>query len=560
MCGLVGVIARRPGGLGYKQIDIFEQMLILDTLRGTDSTGVMNIKGNGSVDVMKQAEQPYYMIKTKSWDTLKGRAFQTGKILAGHNRAATRGKVTNENAHPFYEKNIVLMHNGTLNPGWETLSGETKVDVDSHAICHALTTGTPEEIIPKIEGAFALLWYNLETETFHAVRNEERPLCLITTSDYYYLASESWMATIPLMRNTIKVQDNVLMEPGDLYSWTINGTMKIEKVKLHSTQMNTRIWPWMASQVYSPWEDDLGEPVSGKTTQVSYLPGALNKKETNDCSPSSKTCALTQIETSIDTTKIVFDSKKPDSTENGTETSLSSLEKQQSLLKVEDPNLPKGKEVMVKIWDVKRLPNGAIKWSGKLTEPGLELMDAQGFLPRDTPGNEWPSYIEQVVWGKVNHLTKTVCGTAVYVHKVQRMEQVMVHMGKLIPSKLWEHAHTKCTCRECGHKVEDWERDWTSVKLKGQFGTTKSGVPLNVVEMVCPDCIMRNLEGGIYARYSSSYYGRKNNIISARKGQAANSRPTTSSDPAVQDRLTISQEFGRKAAGIPTTTSGETLQ
>lgn len=553
ICGLVSIIARRFGGFNYKSLDMLEHMLVFDTVRGKDSTGVMSIRLDANVDIIKQAEQPYYMFRTKAWDTFKGRAFQTGKILAGHNRAATRGNVTNENAHPFYEKNIVLMHNGTLDPGWEKLTKAT-VQVDSHAICHALTESDPHEVLPKINGAFALLWYDLDKQTFHAIRNEDRPLCLVTTDEFYYLASESWMATIPCMRNNIKVKDTVLMEPGDFYTWNLSGEMKVEKIKL-SGGMGTRYNNWMANHD-GRWEDDLGEPTpGGKGTQIGFLPGV-----TKDCSSSStenkqtSSCALT----STSTTKKDSDEKNTDGTPSGD--SLSSMERNQASLKIELADLPKGREVMVKIWDVKRLPNGAIKWTGKLQEPGVEMLDTCGFLPRETPGNEWAQWIESLISAKVNHITKTVCGPVVYVNEVTKLEQTMIHMGKLIPETLWTHARLSCKCSDCKQSVEDWEKDWTSVKLKGIFGNTKSGLPLNTVEMTCPDCIMRMLDGDIYARFTRSYYGKRKAIIEDHKGQPATSRSTTSSGNAIQDREPVGWPYGSKDGEPPRNASGETVQ
>lgn len=544
MCGLVSVIARRPQGLSSKVIDIFEQMLILDTLRGKDSTGVMGVKGNGSVDIIKQAEQPYFMFRTNGWTSFRNRAFGDGKILAGHNRAATRGVVTNENAHPFYEKNIVLMHNGTLDYGWEKMT-KAKVEVDSHAICHAMTEGTPQEVIPTIEGAFALLWYDMETERFHAVRNNDRTLCLITTADYYFLASESWMATIPLMREKIKVEDNILLDPGQLLSWDNRGNMKSEQVRLHGTGvMSERYQKWLASQGYQggSWEDDLGEVLPVKQTQVSHLPGTMVRQvETKDCSSASTgSCALT----STSTTRSVSESKSQDSS---TDDPLSKIEVDTKPLKVELHDFPKGKEVMVRILEIKALPNGAVKWTGKIVEPGLELLDAQGFLPRSTPGNEWPAWMDHVLVGKVAWTTRTVCGISVYVRDCEKIEQVLTHNGKIVPQKLWYHAHNHCTCRGCGQKVEDWEKDWTSVKIKGVFGKTTSGTPQNVVEMICPDCIMRSLEqGAFYDSYTKAYYQKRFAVQQSRKGQ-----PATSRSRSVQD--------GEQVSGEPVGKVGSTI-
>jgi len=544
MCGLVSIVARRPMGFNSKTLDMFEQMLIFDTVRGKDSTGVINIRRDGSVDMMKQAEQPYFMLRCQQWNQFRLRSTGEGRILAGHNRAATRGNVTNENAHPFYEKNIVLMHNGTLDYGWEKLTTE-KVEVDSHAICHALTEGTPQKVIPTIEGAFALLWFDMETELFHAVRNDQRPLSLITTDDFYFLASESWMATIPCIRERIKVIESKEIEPGELLTFNLRGELKTEPVGLHQDpQMAARYKAWMASQgVAGTWEDDLGEALPLKGTQVTF-PAA--KKDCSPASPMQKTCALTSTSTTNSDSK----SKKV-----GGEDGLTSLEAQQQSLKVELADLPKGREIAVKIWDVKALPNGAIKWTGKVVEPGVEMYDAQGFLPRSLLGNEWPRWMEFPILAKVGWCTKTVCGISVYVRDCELLPQTLAHNAQVVSERLWHHVTDTCSCRDCGGLIEDWERGWTSVKTKGVHGKTQSGNPINAVEVVCPDCIMKALDGEFYAKYSQTYYQKKLAVQQDRKGQ-----PATSRSAAIQDSESVSGEPVGKNGSVIVVPSGTTLQ
>jgi len=233
MCGLVSIIARKAGGFYSRELDLFEQMLMIDSLRGKDSTGVMTTLKNGDVQVVKTATQPFLLFETKQWMDWRSKVIQTGRYVAGHNRAATRGNVVNDNAHPFVEKHIILMHNGTIS-NQEQLAKE-KVEVDSHAICHAMANGTPEEVIPKIWGAFALIWYNTETETLHAVRNDERPLSLITTDDYYFLASEPWMVANPAARQGRKIEGVDQLEPHKMLTFSMDGKMEV-------TQLPKRQW------------------------------------------------------------------------------------------------------------------------------------------------------------------------------------------------------------------------------------------------------------------------------------------------------------------------------
>ena len=188
MCGLVGLISRRTGGFWSKDLDTMEQMLLIDSLRGKDSTGAFTVYKNKQSEIIKVASHPMHLFACGAWGEFRNRAVQRGKIIIGHNRAATRGAVRTENAHPFVEDNIILVHNGTLYD--HTNLTKAKVEVDSNAIAHALSGGAdPKEVLPTIRGAFALIWYDTDKEKLYAIRNEQRPLCLLETDDNYVLSS-----------------------------------------------------------------------------------------------------------------------------------------------------------------------------------------------------------------------------------------------------------------------------------------------------------------------------------------------------------------------------------
>lgn len=537
MCGLVSIIARRPSGFSQKSNEVFEQMLMFDSLRGKDSTGVVGVTGNGSAEILKVAELPYFLFRSPNWGKLMGRMFTSGRILAGHNRAATRGTINNENAHPFYEKNIVMMHNGTLASGWEDLAKGTKVEVDSHAICHALTEGPPEEVIPKIKGAFALMWYNLETEEFHAIRNNERPLNLITTDDFYFLASESWMATIPAMRNMIKIQDSHQLEPGELHTWKISGQLKeIKKIKLADYTGDDDVAgyaAWMKSRGYSAdWDGDcmgercapMGPGQQKKTTQVVFPTSPkIRQVETE---PRPGTCALT-------TTTESDSNGNTNGTSSPVGTSYNDLEARQSTITVLSEQYPRGSTILAKIIKIDQMPNGTWKWMGKISEPDQELTDCMGFLDRSVSATELPQWFEQYVTGQVSWVTSTTGGLSVVLREVKLCEQTLTHMGKMIPKYIWDQAYKNHKCRDCKSEVLPWEKEFTSVKLKGTFGHTMTGVPKNRIEMVCPQCIMKSLSNPIKDQYIKAYEQKRKAIVGTIEG----------SDSSVQDRESISPEL-----------------
>src|SRR3990167_10371996 len=113
MCGIVALISKSQSGLWRAQAELFTHMLRLDTIRGDDSTGVFGVSGAGNVDIVKGDCDGYVFTRSKNYAKFESKISRAYKVIVGHNRSATRGDVTALNAHPFYEGNIVLVHNGT---------------------------------------------------------------------------------------------------------------------------------------------------------------------------------------------------------------------------------------------------------------------------------------------------------------------------------------------------------------------------------------------------------------------------------------------------------------
>jgi hypothetical protein len=191
MCGLVGaLVADSKWNLNNSEINIFNNLLYCSALRGADSTGVMAWDGK-HVKMIKAAGHPADFIYSELY-----RNFLNGikdlKMIFGHTRLATVGKVTSKNAHPFRVDNkIMLMHNG----GVQSVAGETvkEFEVDSLALATALSKQSADTVFETFEGAAACIWFDMEFLTVNFYRNYQRPLSMTTSTITNYLASEADM-------------------------------------------------------------------------------------------------------------------------------------------------------------------------------------------------------------------------------------------------------------------------------------------------------------------------------------------------------------------------------
>jgi len=215
MCGIVALITNYKNGFDSDEVKAFGEMLYVNALRGTDSTGIFYVTNKREVQIHKDITESSKFLDSKEWETSKGELYSSGSLIVGHCRAKTRGANTDENAHPFNVDNkIVLVHNGTYVGDHKHLKN---VEVDSHAIAHVIAEAGEdvEAALQKINAAYALVWYNNETKTLNAIRNKERPLFYAETeTGSMLLASESSFIYLAAWRNGIKInKDGVNILP-----------------------------------------------------------------------------------------------------------------------------------------------------------------------------------------------------------------------------------------------------------------------------------------------------------------------------------------------------------
>lgn len=184
MCGLFG---------GYSSVlvpderEVIQTLMILNYARGEDSTGMFDYVPNGDkinpghtsrFRYWKTTDHPVDFARTRWKKADSERWSKSGaKVIAGHARAATRGKVSQNNAHPFVHSPIMGMHNGTI---WGEFRNHNLFETDSEALIKNISEMGVKSAIEDLKSthsaAYALVWIDSKEHQLHFLRNEKRPL------------------------------------------------------------------------------------------------------------------------------------------------------------------------------------------------------------------------------------------------------------------------------------------------------------------------------------------------------------------------------------------------
>jgi glucosamine 6-phosphate synthetase-like amidotransferase/phosphosugar isomerase protein len=238
MCGIVGIVNGKKNRFANGRLcSYLRDAIVANSLRGFDSTGIVQATKDKKhlVFTNKAAVDGVRFIANPDNHFFLRDADDTAFTFV-HNRAATRGVIKEENAHPFQHTNdndewLIGCHNGTLS-GWSARDHE--VDSD-WALAQIAEDGI--DAFEKFDGAFTFVWYGDRegTDVLNIARNSQRPMFVayIKGEDRMLFASEYLMMVWLAERNGLSLDEEIIdLEPGYLYQFSTDNPREFKKTHL----------------------------------------------------------------------------------------------------------------------------------------------------------------------------------------------------------------------------------------------------------------------------------------------------------------------------------------
>jgi predicted glutamine amidotransferase len=233
MCGLTGVISRY---LNHTDMRVFTELMTVSTLRGADGAGVAVVpknKKHGGPRVYRSEDSGANLIHEAEFGKFAG---CHPCVMAGHTRYPTGGGHTKEFIHPIVNKEITLLHNGTM----KTVAGVKvgKDDFDSAMLAAAIQSKPLKEVFTTSEGDMALVWFDNSSETINFYRNKGRTLYFSHIEEgpeTVYWASEIGMLRFILGRRVPDKKFKVIALPVDTH-WAMKWRTNSVQVSLQENR------------------------------------------------------------------------------------------------------------------------------------------------------------------------------------------------------------------------------------------------------------------------------------------------------------------------------------
>lgn len=216
MCGLVAMHTTEPTGFLSFDKEEFKNMMVLNSLRGTHSTGIagFNSRKTPVPNIVKSTGSPYNLFSYIQTDTFMSRFLSEFTSVIGHGRYATQGAVNAKNAHPFVEDHIVLAHNGVISNyhALRDYKQHSHIEVDSQLIARLMADNNPLDVLPEVQGAYVFIWYNTNENTFNIARNDKRPLFMAKQANKNTMTFVSEATTLAWNRDRNNTSYEKIME------------------------------------------------------------------------------------------------------------------------------------------------------------------------------------------------------------------------------------------------------------------------------------------------------------------------------------------------------------
>ena len=150
---------------------------------------------------------------------------RVNRCVIGHNRYATQGASSKQNAHPFEFETVIGVHNGTLNNKWALKSGND-FSVDSQALYNHIDKEGLRSAINISQGAWSLVWWDKVAESLNFLRNKERPMFVAHAlkTDTIFFASEKWMLLVACSREEVDIAEPYETMEDVHYEYSISKT------------------------------------------------------------------------------------------------------------------------------------------------------------------------------------------------------------------------------------------------------------------------------------------------------------------------------------------------
>lgn len=190
MCGLFGF----AGQLSRRQrATLLRTLCVLNQERGRDSVGIARITSGERPEIVKSLMLPTDVAVTESFNKL---ASADGHVWIGHTRAATRGAVSLDNAHPFHMGQTVLAHNGMVSIDKEMVErcDGKEFEVDSQHLAYLINR---DDKLGEIDGCAAMVFSKAKAAADVSLVRYHNPL---TVAYIYNRAGLVWSSTWQAVR------------------------------------------------------------------------------------------------------------------------------------------------------------------------------------------------------------------------------------------------------------------------------------------------------------------------------------------------------------------------